>query len=873
MTALAESTKDLSSIPEDPAARVWFLLRHLKVRLLFIEAAVQADTASAVARLSPLTIEQTPAAGAMVFARLVELSGAFAPTATRATAEMLEKELKGLIADDIWMNGLSRRVSSEPALMNYRRSFTGTLQADRIAKRRSLGLDDEQIKRSFSIEPPLPPPLENLERGKVLALRGPIGSGKSDFAARWLQSTSETGATALESPLPAWIRAEDLNEPLARHIFALTGISNAADRFKLDLVIDGLDERQGGSLFTELQAFVTRYPNARILVTTREGEPIPDGIETHTVSALDIDVAIDLICSVADLSNADIGFGWSEEYRETIRRPLFALIAARHYATTRAAGRVELITVAAETALGGRPLEDAFEHIAVLLTRSGRAIPATSLARSELPSYMATGLLTYSANRVRFALPIFEQWFASQAILRGRVPIEEITSSLAEFARWRWVLAIAIATGTYEVISPILDKVVRWNPGAASWLLQESRSSNLSTSDFPLHDSPHELAESLWDSTSAWISSLGPLGVFASPLNLHPSPREGELADVHLSVSTENERVTMLWLAPHTSTEPPILSMPPDDWQRRPWMMKSSDLSGETWNWQRSLELVSDERLVNVLTQHSVLAALIPGGVIEDEYRRWAAAEILRLAPFIPVEVTLQRAPGKLQEARGRALANNGIYRDKNLFVTVDFLDELEMAVARGEGELLEDIWPCPELLDPSLHNLSPQSHEIVSARVKAAYEAAAHAYEAIRQILLPRFGKILGHAATYPASLLAAVGSAEEADSIMYGHLPFSYWFRPALAPAGDQLLTVEVSNTDSFLASLPWENGVASSRPLGRDQLANSFKLENWVSAGLDYSFFGRRPATQVAVQWIVEDLNKLGWPQKRAGRTELK
>jgi hypothetical protein len=183
------------------------LLRHLRVRTLHLEGVDETDRVEAINRVIPMT---TDGDGERLFARLEELSSNYAISGATVTEEHLRRDLGRLVADDYLVAASGRRVGREPMIVRHNRNTRAMLNARRRVLRATLGLSEKQIDKSFLTEPELPSVLNALARGKVLALRGPLGAGKSDMAIRWLLQSS-IDESIIDRPLPVWISADSLS--------------------------------------------------------------------------------------------------------------------------------------------------------------------------------------------------------------------------------------------------------------------------------------------------------------------------------------------------------------------------------------------------------------------------------------------------------------------------------------------------------------------------------------------------------------------------------------------------------------------------------------------------------------------------------------
>ncbi len=93
---VAKATEDCSGTREvDVKELTWRLLFSLRVRELRLEGADSADRTFTVTRLRSATADNTPAAADMLFSKLCELAGRYAPEGASADANKLRRDLSG----------------------------------------------------------------------------------------------------------------------------------------------------------------------------------------------------------------------------------------------------------------------------------------------------------------------------------------------------------------------------------------------------------------------------------------------------------------------------------------------------------------------------------------------------------------------------------------------------------------------------------------------------------------------------------------------------------------------------------------------------------------------------------------------------------
>jgi hypothetical protein len=97
---------------------------------------------------------------------------------------------------------------------------------------------------------------------------------------------------------------------------------------------------------------------------------------------------------------------------------------------------------------------------------------------------------------LRFALPVIEQYFAAQALLRDDSAANFSLASMDDFEAWRWAYVIAAGFGDADDVDRLIERLGdRW-PGAAIWVTAQAVSSGLAIEKAPDIDIPdaHEYA-------------------------------------------------------------------------------------------------------------------------------------------------------------------------------------------------------------------------------------------------------------------------------------------------------------------------------------------------------------------------------------------
>ena len=284
---------------------------------------------------------------------------------------------------------------------------------------------------------------------------------------------------------------------------------------------------------------------------------------------------------------------WTEEMRTTVRRPFFALTAGSMLGGDQAPrGEADLIRTLVENSLAKAAERSAvtsgqtrsvLTSLAISLTRTGR----DELSFSERQVARSSRLIAEGPNgRALFSLPIFQHWFAAQAILEGTVSPVDVVADATSFNRWRWAAAVAVlSTPTPGVVDDLLGTWVEGNPGACSWIIKEAFSAHRTwrTED----DEPLDPATSrarLLRSLRSWADALGPLahGVLPPQVVDGPVGLRVAISDHQLGVGLATARPPADYVASLPSQTGPAAQK--DATEMRLWFGGAVP-EGDAWPW------------------------------------------------------------------------------------------------------------------------------------------------------------------------------------------------------------------------------------------------------------------------------------------------
>ena len=853
--------------PANAAETTWAVLSALHVHPLLLEGASTNDRTAAISALRAIHPSRTADTASELFGELSSLSSRYAASAATKGSLDLQRDLGLRMQDDLWER---QRLWTE--------TLTVKISARRRERRSIAGLSAERISASLEWHIDLPAGLTNFAAGEVLALSGPVGSGKSDTAERWLLEVADSFKASESFSIPVWLRAEEISGSLENAVRRELGSAAPAVRSDLDacIVIDGMDERSAmpDALALEAKVFTAAHPRSRILLTTREGA-ISGNVRTIPVTELTLEEAEQLIARVSGRQRV-YTYDWPESLRASITRPLFALLAAAQLIDNSVATPAALIRSAAELGAQGSIPTAELRKLAVALTWAGKAVdPLFALPGVTRASLMQSRLIVFEQSRCRFALPVFEQWFAAEALLEGQVSVDAITGNLLTFAKWRYVLAACLASGTRETVDPIMNRIAQWNPGALGWLVQESLSAGLGTVNGAVVEDWRLEGERIWSATKSITEGLG------LPTALLVRPRQaisGDVADpfdmLSLNIRTDSRRIAQNWrlrtpLRGRLTNEFVQWLPPKDDYITA---KEGAPTDSENWLWRWVFNDLADD-FSSSLSEQKTMGLVTDKGVVTRERIAWICREILtgrhadagstRYKILKQIEGAFQSVSKDYgQEILERATFGFG---GRASFTT----GELRGVISALEADenAGDDIWPGPDLPRGGWV-WSDYSKERMLERVAAIYGGAMTAYEEIRSSLLGSFGLTLGHAALFPANIVGTLRYDPD-DQTLGGGPVLSYSIRPVTL---DRTCSVGTSGNALITYSEPGDPRIAFQETLQELEAHFAENPESAVFGRAGYSqtalqVFHRRPATYIALDWLWSDLSRLGWATGRA------
>jgi len=502
--------------------------------------------------------------------------------------------------------------------------------------------------------------------------------------------------------------------------------------------------------------------------------------------------------------------GWTESVKDAIRRPLFALIIASYLQqnTTQAPrSEGELLSWLVKDALRRAKVD--FHHympvlkqLAVLATESNAGlVRAADIAPIEdvWEPLLEVGLVvTRSRGIIAFPLPILTEWFAAQSLANDPSIIKDCVHSPERLERWRYPLAIAVATLNHDLASQLLKPIAETYPTFAAEIVLAS-SSRWGTGETPL-PSVQQCGQQLQQAMQAWVNGFGKLSAMIAPVK-----QDGSLPCLGTRITAGTENYLQVAWYRGSENLGDTVELPIDwgddyspEWNNWTYgeMARPSHEAAWAWRWTldslinhlgRKLEFpileIDSEPFVHEAAWRAALAIIERESTPSYSQRRGWGLEKIPIAEldepltYIEGQATNHNDWIVLREFGSRAEHQQNLYL-KYLRQEITRLRELDHTD-------LPSPWIGPDLTQGKrLWDLySPQR---LRERIQMVYQAALDIYQQMIETWFLELKPGFQIAATLPARLVGHLSPVLGDNAMGTTEPPRFHWFLEAL-PEGE--------------------------------------------------------------------------------------
>ncbi|MFJ6438598.1 hypothetical protein [Streptomyces sp. NPDC091416] len=720
----------------------------------------------------------------------------------------------------------------------------------------------------------LPSAMVTSSDSRVVVLEGGFGAGKSLAAERQHQQDITAARVDARAPIPVHLHAKHIQGGVVDSaIRAARPFGDPATR-GVALVVDGLDEPgpiRGKELLDQGLSWVASTAGQcwRILFTARSGLAMDTSVR-RIMPELEEDETAALIDRLGGNGSA-VG-GQPGMVRHVLRRPLFAIIAAGLQRDRSPLPSSPMAFLQALVTRALRDVEEAKEERAERLLQrlatecvssGGLAAAADVGSPGDVHALLGTRLVVRVGERhLAFALPVLEQYFAGQALLAGGVPAE-VTENVELLDRWRYGLAMAVASAGWEAARTVLEPLLRTQPGVAAWAVHEAIPRAVPEGEGAWPDMPASLvSQRLQRTLEAWRQGLGPAG---DRIFLYT----GWSGPVTVDARLEGNKLALHVLRRHAEHTPGLAIPVAHRWAeprgRRPLTASVGPVAAgyAAWPWQKTLGIVSS--YLHTLCERRDFDLADCDAYAKE--RLWLASTgLLRCPPRRFTPLPADEAHQALYEslhARGSLPVRSGYghlfsARQAELLRIDEQLGSGRWADASG---MLHHPYAVPDQEHCShVHWVwDTYSPSRLRLRTEQVLTAAVEIYTALVDTWFPHLKQVLGLASACPATLEADLYIAPPRDSDSYVPPLMRLSLRPSTGNSVSVRLVPSEDGLYAPLRSLPPGNEPARS-PWARPSTPVVSEPE----------VFDDAPAIDYAYTWLHEDLHRLHLTEQGPRRT---
>ncbi|MFI0990544.1 hypothetical protein [Streptomyces exfoliatus] len=716
-------------------------------------------------------------------------------------------------------------------------------------------------------------PVVEVPAGALRVLVASMGAGKSEEAERWWSEGLTQAWADSQVAIPVWVEAREVATTLAAAVQdMLGGDPEEACRIVVDN-LDGVSPREADRLLDDARRLVATWPMASVLATTRPGAGHVEKRERLDVAMWPTHRGWALLETV--LGESRVPSLDTPEARQLLTSPLQVHALASHL---RAGGDARISTRELLSGLARDILErerpDASREVWANLPRLATQtlnqqgpVQAAGFARTHVIWELEeTGLVVHDDGHLRFALPLFEQHFAAQALQDEQALIETAAGSKL-FPRWRYAIAFAVATVAQDQAEDFLLRLARTNPAAASWVLEETARPTPDTEaaqtafpvDLPAGQRGSTLERAmavgvrLREATLCWLEGLGEVGELLAPHH------DGVLAPWAVIVSQDNELMTLAEAREGTLDTDLVVRPDLIPWGTTPrgefhsihgFAVPRGNLA--RWTWSRNH---LREHLVDHMRNRTL--PVDPTSPLATERVWFLAQHIMHkgLGSRRPEQIALADLRSEVNERMAHIATTR---RSQWTWGghTIDSADIrwLHAQLHHVPGDVLVSPRPPSDLpAADARYTWQMYSPELTLSIAQDVLRDALVGYRDLVQRNFPRFGSALGLYSPFPIHVEGFV-IMPDPDDTAADCATIAYTLRPDIQSStqGEPVVDLRLAgNVDDDLKTL-WNRRPGDS--------ASAF--QRWTD------HYGRLPtghdrrATNLAYRWLADDLKAVGW-----------
>lgn len=717
----------------------------------------------------------------------------------------------------------------------------------------ALEEDKEINKLRFNWEPNEKP---------ICMLVGDYGTGKTLQSELIYQKSIKDYISDEKARIPIFSRAKDavgnLRSIIEREAHRLSGNLDSNGAI---VIIDGADEvgiNEGNNLLEEARFLIEVWQKSSFLITSR---PIPMYSQSEETIFLPNFSEPDSLKLIKVVSGIDVHIGisyrWPKSIKDAMKRPLFAILIGiylkdRDMRSSTSVG--ELLTHLIEKSLPSEGLESnktysLLQQLAMLNTdRGGKSVPKSEIGFGhDIKQLLESRLVIQENDNLSFALPLFTQWFASQALINGLKNITEITNIPESLDNWYYALVILISIYNYDKVFDVFSPIVKSNPGYASRVIDEGLA-NWGFSEEAIPPPALECGRRVRATMESWVDGISSLATLIAPIN------EGRVRTLGVSVS-ESKLITSWYYGEGNMDD--IILLSDSDFPSINWPSTFSARPGKqsAWAWRWSFDQLQ-RKLENLLNNR---ALPIHNGILFNEKMWNCILALMNKGSLYDRPILLENIQNKIEGLRSTINqfdVSVEVIQISGEEININVIEQYIHSLIKNDIKELTPPWPSSDLERHSGWVWSPYSAEKMLERTQFIYGKALEAYNQIVEVWFPSFKKRLNTSAMQPSRLVGELIISERT-----GHegSPLLHWFFEPLHSSENNIIDIKITNErDNERIRNEWELNIAKLK-------GTRIQTSSWITSSLHHQvlqIFHSYPVTNIVYNWLWDDLKNISW-----------
>ena len=696
---------------------------------------------------------------------------------------------------------------------------------------------------------------------------GDQGAGKTLALERLFQRLVKRALDDFSQPFPLLVSARELRDPLIEYVDRMSQVYSRPSVQGTSILIDGLDEigvTAANDLLEQVAAYTGANSRATAIVTSRSLPGLKSIGEQIAMPTMSDECVISLISRISgrELDMRD-RFAWSESTWEAAKRPLFAVMIGSELRGNPAIALPrpsELVNRLAERTWkeagdNAEVVDELLQKLAVKAVSTGGRVRLSAVTPQLARHRFLTDsrLVNEHAGTVDFTIPIFREWYAARALIEQTVSVEDI---LPASDRWIIPLAIAIDSENEDLGRRLMVRIASSDPGLASLLLKELGDRWYGDgTDEPSLGTAVEVGVEIRNAMEAWGRGLGNLYPVIGPVD-----RDGNTAT--LGIRLEAPYITTSWYA-GSEDQPTVMHLPEHiegrnlspDWPSMSWTQVPRT---KAWPW-----VMTKRKLVASLSETIKPNHLALGSTDAIRELSWAfALAVKEQRELNPKPIDIRDVLRFINYIKDDGIGPKTIpfwldeFSDWDVRIIERYLSE---SVEDGEKFITEP-WPSADQLKSSGWVWTFYSEQRLLERTKEVYAGALRIYENMVDQWFKSLGARFQLYRVLPVKLEGQLTFPPQQDTVRRWSEPSLKW-RPRCLPVdAKSIVDFELGPREEF------RSGFAHYCKEERNELKRlrpGDGAEPWLfETNSRLKVFGSRPATELAHEWLTDDLRELNW-----------